>query len=210
MAKSTLDVEERQANGSNSARRLRRDGMVPGNVYGLDRPPFPVQMTPQSIDKVLALKSGQNTVLTLQMSTRDVRREVIIRDLQRDPVTDRVIHVDFLRIDPTKAIEVQVPVELKGVPVGVRIDGGILDVITREVTVSCLPKDIPDELSVDISELHVNQHVSVSDLKLGEGVTMVGDAGATLAVVVSQRAEEESPAEGGGEGESAGEAESAD
>ena len=183
MAKSTLEVEERVDQGSNSARRLRRNGWIPGNVHGLDRPPFAVQLMPKAIRKVLAMKSGQNTILTLQMSTRDVRREVIIRELQRDPVTDEVTHVDFLRIDPDKPVEVSVPVELTGTPVGVKLEGGLVDVVVRELTVSSLPRHIPDALVGDISELHINQHLEAKDLALPEGVELLGDPSTTLVTV---------------------------
>ena len=196
--KMDLDIEERSAQGSGVAKRLRRNGRIPGNVYGLDTPPFAVSVEPRRLDKVLRSKSGQNTILTLHLATRNVRREVLIRDLQRDPVTQVVSHVDFLRIDPSQPIEVSVPIHLVGTPVGVKLEGGLMDQINRDVTISCLPANIPDELQADVSDLHVGQHLSAGDLKLGEGVTLKDDPTMTLVVVESTK---------GGDDEAAGEAE---
>ncbi len=195
MAKANLEVEERTASGTTACRRLRRSGYVPGNVYGLDRPPFPVQMVPQRIEEILRLRSGQNTILALQMANRDVKADVLMRDLQRDPVTDAVIHVDFVRIDPTQPIEISVPIHLKGTPLGVKNEGGLLDFIHRELVVSCLPDRIPEEVGVDVSELHLNQHVSVSDLNLGEGIVIEDDPNQVIATVSAPRVEEEPTAE---------------
>lgn len=191
MAKRLLEIDERSVEGSTACNRLRREGLVPGNVYGLGRPSFKVQLHPRRIDEVLRLKTGQNTILTLQMANRDVKRDVMIRELQRDPITDNVIHVDFVRIDPTKPVQVPVPIHFEGVPVGVRLEGGVLDLIAREVDVECLPDAIPAQLDVDVSELHLNQHVSVSDLDPGEGVTILEDEQAVIAVVAAPKVEEE-------------------
>ena len=190
MAKKEFEIEERSVEGSTACNRLRRAGLVPGNVYGMDRPSFKVQMHPQRIEEVLRLKTGQNTILTLKMANRDVKRDVMIREMQRDPITDKVIHVDFVRIDPTKPVQVPVPVHFEGTPAGVRTEGGILDVIARELTVSCLPDHIPAQLDIDISELHLNQNASVQDIKLPEGVTILEDESTVLVVVAAPKAEE--------------------
>lgn len=190
MAKTEFEVEERTISGSTACRRLRREGKVPANVFGLDRPPFSVQLEPQRIEEVLRSKSGQNTILTLSMVGRDVRSDVRIIELQRDPVTERVIHVDFVRVDPTVVVTVEVPVHLIGVPLGVRNEGGVLDFVHRELNISCLPDRIPTQFDIDVSELHLNQHVSASDIEFGEGIVLEDDENTIIATVAAPRVEE--------------------
>jgi len=154
-----------------------------------------VSVDPKQIDSVLMLESGVNTVFTLALKGESNTREAMIKELQRHPVHDHVVHVDFVRVDPNKAIHVRVPVRLVGTPEGVRNEGGVIDFIHREVEVECLPGEIPEHLDVDVSELHLNQHVSVGDLSLTERVKLLDDPTQTLAVVVPPRVEEEPVAE---------------
>jgi large subunit ribosomal protein L25 len=216
-----LEVEPRESTGSTAGRRLRRQGRVPGNLYGLDRPAFKVSVDPRRIDELLRLGSGVNTVFQLSLVGQDKTREAMIKELQRDPVTGQPVHVDFIRVDPTKRVQISVPVHLVGTPEGVKNEGGIIDFVNRVVQVSCLPTHIPEHFDVDVTELHVNQHVSVSDLTTGVGVTLLDDPDQILAVVVAPRVEEvaaseeavaaEGEPEGGAaapaEGEGAGETE---
>lgn len=190
-----IEVESRQASGKNAARRLRRQGRVPGIVYGLDRPPFPVAVPPRKLEEVLRLETGRNTIFTLALAGQDRTRAVMIRDLQADPVTGRIVHVDFVRVDLAKTVTVRVPVRLVGTPVGVKVEGGIVEFLRREVEVECLPGDIPEHLDADISGLHVNQHVSVSDLVVGDKVKILTPAEEALAVVAPPRVEEAPAAE---------------
>jgi len=115
-----LEVDSRSVTGTSACRRLRAGGKIPGNVYGLDRPPFKVAVSPRRIDEVLRLGSGVNTVFQLSLAGEKRTREAMIKELQRDPVSGDPIHVDFVRIDPTKKVQVSVPVRLVGVPEGVR------------------------------------------------------------------------------------------
>lgn len=185
-----LEVESRETTGSTAGRRMRRNGQVPGNVYGLDRPPFKVSVNPRRIDEVLRLGSGVNTMFQLALAGENKTRDAMIKELQRDPVTDLPVHVDFIRIDSTKAVQVSVPVHLVGTPDGVKNEGGVVDFINRVVQVECLPTHIPEYYDVDVSALHINQHVSVSDLAIGEGVKLLDDPDQILAVVVAPRVEE--------------------
>ncbi len=191
--KQVVEVEPRQTTGKNAARQMRREGKVPGIVYGLDRPPFPVAVAPRKVEEVLKLETGRNTILTLALAGEDRTRSVMIRELQRDPVNDAILHVDFVRVDLARVLTLKVPVRLLGTPVGVKVDGGILEFLHREVEVECLPTDIPEHLDVDVSHLHINQHVSVSDLRPGERVKILTPAEETLAVVAPPRLEEEAP-----------------
>lgn len=191
---SGVEVEQRTETGKNAAGRMRRAGQVPGIVYGLDRPPFLVAVSPKRLGEVLRLETGRNTILNLTLAGQDRTRAVMIRELQRDPVTDRIIHVDFVRVDLMKEVTVNVPVRLLGIPVGVKVEGGLLEFVTRAVEVQCLPGDIPEHLDVDISELHVNQNVHVSALTSGEKVRILTDPELIVAVVALPKAEE-APAE---------------
>ncbi len=185
-----LEVESREATGKNAARRLRERGLVPGIVYGLDRPPFLVAVDPRKIEDVLRLASGANTIFTLSLAGQQRRRETMIKELQRDPVTSRPVHVDFVRIDADKAVQVNVPIRLLGIPTGVKNEAGLLEFVHREVEVECLPGAIPEHLEVDVSELHINQHVSVKDLIAVAGVRVVADPEQIVAVVALPKAEE--------------------
>ena len=178
-----LEVAPRENSGSGHCRRLRRAGEVPGNVYGLDRPPFKVAVSPKKIDAILRRGRGVNTVFKLSLVGEDKTREAMIKELQRDPVTGNPVHIDFIRIDSTRTIHLRIPVHLEGTPVGVTLEGGTVEFINREVEVECLPGAIPKYLNVDISGLHINQHVSVSDLDLEEGVLIAGDSEQILASV---------------------------
>jgi large subunit ribosomal protein L25 len=186
-----LEVESRTVTGGSECRRMRREGgRIPGNVYGLDRPPFKVSVDPKRIDEMLRLGSGVNTVFQLNLVGENKTREAMIKELQRDPVSGLPVHVDFIRVDPLKKIQVSVPVRLVGTPEGVKNEGGVIDFVNRVVEVECLPTAIPDQLEVEVSALHINQNVSVGDLEIPEGVELLADRELTLAVVVAPRVEE--------------------
>jgi large subunit ribosomal protein L25 len=186
----TLEVEPRAEQGKNACRRIRARGRIPANVYGLSLPPFMVAVDPRGIEEVLRQETGVNTIFTLRLAGEERTRESMIRELQRDPVTEKPLHVDFLRVDVTKPVHVKVPIRLTGLATGVKNEGGILDFVHREVLVECLPGDIPDHVEVDVSELHINQHVSVGDLRIPEGVKPLDDPAHIVAVVSAPKLEE--------------------
>jgi large subunit ribosomal protein L25 len=188
--KVVLEVERRTDTGKNACRRLRARGRIPGNVYGLDRPPFMVAVSPKRIEEVLRLESGVNTIFNLALVGEDRTREAMIKELTRDPLTEAPLHVDFVRVDPKRAIHVRIPIRLIGIATGVKNEGGIVDFVHREVQVECLPALIPEHLDVDVSELHLNQHVSIKDLASTEGVRILDDPEQIVAVVTAPRLEE--------------------
>lgn len=192
-----VEVQERSPaeKGKNAARRLRKVGNVPAIVYGLGLPPFPVAVNSKRIEEVLRLESGRNTIFTLALAGQDKSRAVMLKALQRDPVSERLVHVDFVRVDLTRRIRVSVPVRLIGVPEGVKTDGGLLEFITRQVEVECLPSDIPEHIDIDVSALRLNQHVSVSDLPKTERVDLLTDGDTVLCLVALPKAEEAPVAE---------------
>src|SRR5262245_4937103 len=184
-----VQVSERTETGKNASRRYRRAGQVPGVVYGLDRPPVHVLVDPKKIDEVLKLETGRNTLFTLSLG-QDRNRAVLIRDLQRDPLTERTLHVDFARVDLSRTVKIQVPIRVVGVPEGVKAEGGILEHILRTVEVECLPADIPEHLDIDASALHLNQHLSVGDIPVSDKIKILTGADATILVVARPREEE--------------------
>jgi len=185
-----VEVEAREAVGKNANRRLRQQEKIPGVVYGLDTAPFLVAVSPRRLGEILHLETGRNTIFSLALSGKDETRAAMIKDLQRDPVTEKLVHVDFIRLDLSKKITVRIPIRLLEVPTGVKNEGGVLDFMHREVEVECLPKDIPEHLDINVSELHLNQHVSVSDIPVGEGVRILDDPATVIAVVAVLKAEE--------------------
>lgn len=185
-----VEVEPREVRGKNACRRLRATGKVPANVYGLDLDPFAVAVDPGRVEEVLRLGTGRNTIFKLAMSGAGESRQVMLRELQRDPLSERLVHIDFVRVDPTKKIHVDVPVQLTGTAEGVKNEGGILDFVHRFVSVSSLPDAIPEHLDVDVSALHIGQHVSVADLAAVQGVEFLDDPNTILAVVSAPRVEE--------------------
>ena len=178
-----VEVEQRSDTGKNAAGRLRRAGKIPGIVYGLDRPPFSVAVSPRRLGEVLRLETGKNTILNLSLVGQDRTRAVMIREIQRDPVTELPLHVDFVRVDLEKAITVAVPVRLLGIPLGVKTEGGLLEFVTRQIDVECLPGEIPEHVDIDVSELHVNQNVHVSDVKVGERIKVLTSMETIVALV---------------------------
>src|SRR4030095_15152407 len=194
-----VEVQPRPDVGKNESRRMRAAGRVPGVVYGGDRPVVAIAFEQRKVLEILRSESGENTLFTLQLEGTDSKRGVMIRDYQRDPVKGKLLHVDFVRVDLTKTIEVKVPIHLAGTSVGVKLEGGLLDHVFREVSVSCLPGDIPEALELDVSEVHVGQHLSVRDIKVTDKVTILDDPDQTVIVVAMPKAEEvavATPAEG--------------
>jgi large subunit ribosomal protein L25 len=184
-----VEAAERSDLGKNANRRLRKDGGVPGVVYGLDRPPFTVGVGARKIEEVLGLESGRNTIFTLSLKGQDRSRAVMIKALQRDPVTERLVHVDFVRVDLAKAVRVSVPIRIVGIAEGVKTDGGLLEFIHREVAVECLPADIPEHLDLDVTALRLNQHLSVKDLPARDRVTILDDPESIVCVVAIPKEE---------------------
>lgn len=203
ISKSVVEVLGREERGKNEARRLRAGGKIPGIVYGMAKDSFAVSVEPRNIEMILRSETGRNTIFNLSLGSGDKnqKRAVMLKDLQRDPVTERLVHVDFVRVDLEQKVTVDVPIRLIGEPDGVRNESGILEFITRSVQVECLPNDIPDALDLDVTELHVGENASVSDLTLGEELTLLIPEDTIVMTVAHQRAAEVEEAVEGEEGE---------
>lgn len=196
----TVAATPRPARGKNEARRLRVAGLMPAIIYGTGKDPVAVAVSPKEVNKILHSSTGHNTIF--DMAVGDAPAEpVMVVDWQHHPLKGNLMHVDLLRIDLNKSIRVKVPVHLHGEAVGVKIGGGLLEVVTREVEIECLPNDIPEVFDVDVTALGVNQGVRAGDLKLAESMRLLSPAEAVLVHVTSLRAEEAAAAPGAAEPE---------
>jgi large subunit ribosomal protein L25 len=189
-----IKAETRDSRGKNEARRLRAGGLAPAVVYGAGGDPIPVSVDPIAVNKIMHSATGSNTIFNVDLGG-DVSPVKIV-DWQYDPIKSRLLHVDLQRVDMSRRMTVKVPVTAKGDPRGVKEQGGLLELVSREVEVECLPADIPDQFVVDVKELLIGQNVRASDLQLGEGVKLTSPADAVLVHVIAIRAAAETPAEG--------------
>jgi large subunit ribosomal protein L25 len=189
----TLDAKKRDGRGKNEARRLRASGQVPAVVYGARKEGqlpegVPVAVDPKELLRILHSESGANTLINLKLDGRESR--VMVRDYQLDPVTHQLLHADLYQLAMDKAITVSVPIVVKGEPVGVKQQGGLLDFVTRDIQVQCLPTDIPEHIDVDVTELALHQSIRVKDLATNPKWKTVTDGETMLVHVVMPKAEE--------------------
>jgi large subunit ribosomal protein L25 len=190
MKEFVVDVKSREILGKNPSRRLRHEGLIPAIVYGAKQTSVPVIVDPKKILEIIHSESGVNTIFQLGLAETETRRHVMIKEYQVDPVRGNLIHADFVHIQMDEVIEVDVPVQVTGEAAGVKLDGGILDHVTRQVRVSCLPGDIPEHIVIDVAPLKIGDALRVSDLSKSDKYRILSDADLTL-VVVSPPAKEE-------------------
>jgi large subunit ribosomal protein L25 len=186
----TLQAEKRDGRGKNEARRLRASGRIPAVVYGaIKGKAVEISVDPKNLMKILRSESGVNTLIGLQVEGGDTR--VLLKDYQIDPIHHKLLHADFYQIAMDKVLTVTVPLVMKGEAPGVKLQGGIVDFVNREIQIECLPGDIPENIIVDISELMLNQGIRVRDLHV-EGVkwTPITEGDLMIVHVVAPRAEE--------------------
>jgi len=186
MASANLSVSVRENSGKGIARSLRRDGRVPAVIYGHGREPQALSINTRDLEKLLEHISAENTVIDLDVDGTSSR--TLIREIQRHPFKRQILHVDFQELVAGEKVIVRLPVILVGVPDGVRMDGGILDQTMRELEVEVDPANIPNHVEVDVTKMVIGSSLHVSDIKLPEGVEIVGDEEASVAVVSAPRA----------------------
>jgi large subunit ribosomal protein L25 len=185
----TVNAEVRTSRGKNEARRTRRAGQIPAVVYGAFKDPVSVSVDPREITRIIKSKTGYNTIFNLAVKDGELT-PVMVLDKQVDPVRGTLLHADLKRIDLTKRIKVTVPVHTSGEPKGVKVQGGLLEVITRSVEIDCLPDEIPQDFTVDVTELMIGQSKRAGDVGLSGSMKLVGPADTVIAHVVALRAEE--------------------
>ena len=191
MSQEVLIVPKRETFGKAAIRDLKKNGMIPAVVYGLNEPPVAIAISPKAVARVLASDTGLNSVVFLQREGTDIKRHVIIKDVQRDPITSRLRHVDFMRVDMALKVRVKVPVRLVGTSIGVKAMGGVLDFAHREIEIECLPSIIPAHIDVDISNLAVGDSIRFEQITLGANIVITGDAHQVVCSVHGKAAEEE-------------------
>jgi len=189
----TVAAETRDLRGKNEARRLRVKGSMPAVVYGGEAGPAAVAVNPKDLNKILHSKTGHNTIFNLSIGGKETV-PVMIVDWQHDPIKENLLHVDLKRIDLSKRIAVKVPVVTHGDPKGVKLQGGIHEIITREIEIECLPDEIPEEFVVNVAELMIGQSVRASEIALSGSVKLLSPGDAVISHVVSLKAEEVAPA----------------
>ncbi|HWR15851.1 MAG TPA: 50S ribosomal protein L25 [Terriglobales bacterium] len=186
----------RESRGKNEARRLRKSGSIPAVVYGAGKAPLSVAVDPKQVFRILKSDSGHNTIFDLELEGEKTKAMIV--DWQTEPIKGSLLHIDLKRIAMDQKLKVTVPVVLKGDPIGVKTQGGILEQVLREVEVECLPSDIPPHIDVDVSHLEFGHVLRVSELPHGEGkLKFLTDEDQPVAHVIAvKEVVEAAPAEG--------------
>ena len=188
-----LDATVRTTIGKNEARRTRREGKVPATVYGAssaggNRDAVSISVEPKALLKILHSEAGANTLISLKLDGADTK--VLVKDFQLDPITHQVLHADFYRVAMDRMIEVTIPILIKGEPKGVKLQGGILEFVRREIQIECLPSDIPEHVDVDVTELMVGQGIRLREVATSPKWQPLTDGDAMLVHVILAKAEE--------------------
>ena len=197
MAKPVLNAIARKDKGKGAARKIRRDQQMPAIFYGPNAQPVMLAVNYAELERLMRQSAAENIVLDIKIQSDDgtETRRVIIKELQVDPTKDIYLHADFFEISMDKEITVHVPISLTGTPVGVE-DGGVLQHVRRELSVTCLPDKLIDTLELDVSGLGIGESLNIRDIALPEGITSLDEGDLTVAVVAAPTvAEEEAPEE---------------
>jgi large subunit ribosomal protein L25 len=181
----TIVAEDRTSRGKNEARRLRARGLTPAVVYGPGGDPVAVAVSPKEVTGILRSGSGHNTIFDLNLG--GTPQPVMIIDWQNDPIKGRLLHVDLKRIDPTKRMTAKVPVHTTGEPRGVKLQGGLYEIVTREIEIECLPDDIPESFTMDVTELGVGGSVRASEVPLAGSMRLITAPDTVISHVVAIR-----------------------
>jgi len=197
--KIVVEAASRESRGKNEARRMRVGGKVPGVLYGGKGEAVTVAVNAKQVGAILRSPTGHNTLFQIDLGGK--QQPAIVKDWQVDPVSGRLLHVDLLRVAMDVRMRVKVPVHTFGEPAGVKQQGGIFEIVTREVEIECLPADIPTEFKMDVTPLMIGMHLRAGDVPLDPAkMKLITEAERVLAHVVALREEEEKPAEAAVEG----------
>jgi large subunit ribosomal protein L25 len=192
-----VKAEKREAFGKNVSRRLRKQGLIPAVLYGEGAATVPLVLAKKDVALILKSDSGENTIFKVAFDSNT--QDAMFKDVQIDVSSDELLHADLILISMDKAIRVNVPVLLQGDPIGVKTEGGFVDFMTREIEIECLPKDIPENIKIDISPLHLHQSIKIADIAAPEGVKLINDPASVVVLISLPHKEEEAakPAEEG-------------
>lgn len=184
----TINAETRDQVGKKIAKKLRKEGKIPAIIYGGEKETIPVALFGDDIKHILKSEKGENTVLRIQRD--DMKVDAMLHAIQYDYLSDNIIHVDLLRIDIEKPVYINVPVRLEGQAVGVKVEDGVLDFVTREMRIKCLVTQIPNDFTLDITDLHSGSSIKAEDLDIAEGIELMSDPNTVICAVTSKAKEE--------------------
>lgn len=184
----TVAAQLRTTRGKNEARRLRARGLTPAVLYGAGREPVPIAADPKALLRILHSSTGHNTIFDVAVDGGETTPAMIV-DWQLDPITDRLLHVDLKRIDMSKRLRVSVPVQPQGEAKGVKQQGGLLEIVTREIEIECLPDEIPEHFTVDVTELMIGQALRAGEVPLSGSMKLLSSPDSVIAHVVALRRE---------------------
>lgn len=190
-----LKAEIRDVVGGSSAKKVRKEGNIPAIVYGNEMEPMPIKVEKGEFLHALHTSAGENVIINLELDDKSKNQTVIVKDYEMDYVTDQVDHVDFFAISMDEMIEVEIPLNIKGEPIGAD-KGGILEIVRPAVAVSCKPADIPEKIDVDVTNIDINESIHAKDINFPAGVDCMEDDDEVFVVVsahkeVSEETEEE-------------------
>jgi large subunit ribosomal protein L25 len=186
--KSLLEAQARNAGTKNDARRVRREGKIPAVVYGAGKNATPVSVDPRQVSRILHSETGHNTIFDLALDGE--RTKAMIVDWQYEPIKGSLLHIDLKRIAMDQKLRVNVPIELVGEPAGVKQQGGILEQITREVEIECLPGDIPNAIELSVADLVFGTVLRVADLPKNDKIKYLSDPDQPVAHIITIKEEE--------------------
>lgn len=192
-----LIAKKRDLQGSSNARRLRKDGSLPGVIYGDGKGGVPVQLETHVFEQVLHHHASETILVDIELEGEG-KLSVLVKDVQHHPVTSELVHVDLQKVDADKPIQVELSLDIAGEAAGVKA-GGILEIVMHSIAVECLPGDLVESIEIDVSKMGIGDVLHVSDIKLGSKLELLSDPEAIVATVAEPRVEEE-PEEGAGEG----------
>ncbi len=190
MKQVTLSAIKREKTGKEFCKKLRKQGLIPAIVYGSRFQPLPIAIKSSELESILIKHKGETVLFNLQLINGESSKiQAILKEYQIHPITDKIIHIDFVAIHEKETIIIDVPLEFLGKPIGIS-KGGILEILLHELTVECLPSDIPDKIAIDISNLDIGDVLHVKDIKVPEGIKIVDDPEETVATVLVEAKEE--------------------
>ncbi|MCS7279435.1 MAG: 50S ribosomal protein L25/general stress protein Ctc [Thermodesulfobacteriaceae bacterium] len=191
MKQVSLTVTKRTKTGKEIAKKLRKNGLIPAIVYGSHTRPIPIVVRFNELEKILSRYKGETLIFNLEIiNGESIKKQAILKDYQLHPVTDQIIHLDFFVIEEAEPIEIEVPLEFVGKPLGVS-KGGILEILKHEVTIECLPNQIPDKITVELSNLDIGDVLHVKDLKVPENIKVKDNPEETIVTIITEKEERE-------------------
>jgi len=184
-----IEAQVRTSGGKNANNRLRRSGKIPAVIYGRGKQPVVVAVNPNEVKAILYSESGRNTIFAVSVDGSE-QNNAMVKDYQLDPVHGNLIHADFLEIAMDRLLELTVNIEVVGEAEGVKLDGGIMDIVTRSIDVECLPSDIPESIKVDVSALKINDYIRVKNIQPDAKVKILTDPEVVIVTIVPPIKEE--------------------